>query len=400
MLIAVDGVKSRISLRQCDALVPPLAAVLQGWRFHIVQADGADEDAAISVRRRARRYLITSPWLDAPVAERTEVGAVFSLAAELACAFAQENAQLCFHGAAVEIDGHLLLFPDAENSGKSTLAARLAAQGLRLFADDVLPLSASLRGLSLGIAPRLRLPLPAASRLRAFAARHRGPGDDEFLYLRLPAARLAPHGQSAPLGAIVLLDRRRSAAAKLMPLARGHAMRQLIIQNFAPGGTSVATLDRLRRLIARTACFVLTYSDLDAAADLLCDRFAAPNAPWREEPTGRPRTTRITLSPACASTRPGVAHFLQQPGVALRRVDDDVFLARPARPLFHLNAVAASLWRMLERPTAIATAVEAIRQAFPQADARRVKRDVRDAFDALRQGGLIRAAPVTRRSPA
>ena len=38
-----------------------------------------------------------------------------------------------------------------------------------------------------------------------------------------------------------------TVSVKLTPLARGHALRQLIIQNFAPGGTSVTTIDRLYR---------------------------------------------------------------------------------------------------------------------------------------------------------
>jgi hypothetical protein len=402
VLIALDDLTARVSLSECDALLAPLAAILGSWRFGIVEPpdQAADSAAVISLRRADGGYHITSPWLEEPVFERSEVGAVFSLAAELACAVAAERPdRLCFHCAAVEADGHLVLFPNSENAGKSTLATRLAARGLRLFADDVLPISGDGReGVSLGIAPRLRLPLPlaAGALFHTFVDAHRGPCDGEFLYLTLPASRLAQHGQAAPLGATVLLHRRRSGVAKLTPLSRARALRQLIIQNFAPNGTSISTLDQLRGLIARTACFTLTYSDLDEAADIVSDRFSAAQAPWRQRRTdaahgGQDR--EITVELESVSTRPRTAMFAQMPGVALRAMDDDIFLVKPDdAAIFHLNAVAASLWGLLERPTTLAAATDALCRAFPHADPRTVKRDVRALFATLQAEGLIRSA--------
>lgn len=403
MLIALDGLSEPIALRRCDALLPALTAILGSWRFRIVEAsDETGERAAISVRRVAGSYRIRSPWLDEPVVERTEVGAVFSLAAELACAFAEGRPdRLCFHCAAVEIDNHLIVFPNSERAGKSTLAVRLTAQGLRLFADDVLPISETCReGISLGIAPRLRLPIPsrAGSALRTFVETHRGPSDDEYLYLALPAARLAPHGETAALGATIFLDRRQSAAAKLAPLARGHALHQLIIQNFAPAGTSFPTLKRLSALIRRTACFSLTYSDLDGAAKLLSDRFSAAHAPWRQhaiELSADEEYRNIGVEVACHSIRPRATHYRQRPDVSLCSVDNDIFLVKPGEDaVFHLNVVAASLWRLLEQPTTRTAAIAAVGQAFPAADARRIRRDVGVMFNALEKGRLIQPAKL------
>ena len=179
---------------------------------------------------------------------------------------------------------------------------------------------------------------------------------------------------------------------KLTPLARGHALRQLIIQNFAPGGTSVTTIDRLYRMIEGRACYAFTYSNLDEAADFLSDRFSAGRAPWRNDPTDQiqdKRDSEITVEVAYESSQS--AEFTQVPGVTLRAIDNDIFLVNSDdATVFHLNAVAASLWHMLERPTTLATAIDAVRKSFPGADARRVKRDVRRVFDALQQGGLIR----------
>jgi hypothetical protein len=401
MLIALDGLKAPISLHNCGEIVAPLAMVLGSWRFRILENSdptARETAAAISVRRGSKAYRISSPWLDEPVVERSEVGAVFSLAAELARAFAEERpGLLCLHCAAVETGGGLVLFPNSENAGKSTLATGLAARGLRLFADDVLAVSeVSQHGISLGIAPRLRLPLPQScgTSFLSFVESHRGPCDNEFLYLDLKTSQLAQHGQTAPIGATVLLDRRRSASPKLTALARGRALRQLIIQNFAPGGTSLATIDRLFTMIETGACFSFTYSNLHEAVDFLSKRFSAAYAPWADDPMGQIQQARVSeiAVEVAQDHQPWPAHFTQVPGIALRTVDNDVFLVKSGdAAVFHLNAVAASLWHMLEQPTTLATAIDAVQKAFPAADARKVKRDVSNVFDALRKGGLIRS---------
>jgi hypothetical protein len=209
----------------------------------------------------------------------------------------------------------------------------------------------------------------------------------------LNASQLARHGQTSPIGATVLLDRRRSASPKLTPLARGRALRQLIIQNFAPDGTSLTTIDRLFSLIETAACFSFTYSKLDQAIDFLRRRFSSGDAPWQEDRMDQVRGTGVCeiAVEVAQGQRPRSAQFTQMAGVALRAVDNDLFLVKSGdAAVFHLNAVAASLWRILERPTSLASAIDAVQKAFPAADARKVQRDVRNVFDALHKGGLIR----------
>jgi hypothetical protein len=398
MLIALDGIKAPISLHHCDEIIRPLGMVLGSWRFRVLENITERETAAaISVLRASTSYRISSPWLDEPVVEQSEVGAVFSVAAELARAFAEEQpGLLCLHCAAVEADGRLILFPNRENAGKSTLATGLAARGFRLFADDVLAVSeVSQQGISLGIAPRLRLPLPQScgTSFHSFVESHRGPYDAEFLYLNLDASQLARHGQTCPIGATVLLDRRRSGSPKLTSLARGRALRQLIIQNFAPDGTSLTTINRLFSMIETGACFSFTYSKLDEAIDFLSKRFSSGDGPWQDDRMDQGRGTRVSeiAVEVAQDHRPWSAQFTQVAGIALRAVDNDIFLVKSGdAAVFHLNAVAASLWHMLEQPTSLAMAIDAVQKAFPAADARKVKRDVRDAFDALHKGGLIR----------
>jgi hypothetical protein len=398
MLIALDGLKAPISLHDCEEMISPLSSVLGSWRFRVFELPDGQGSALISVRRSQRSYHVVSPWLREPVIEHSVVGAVFSLAAELACAFAEDRSGLiCLHCAAVEADGRLILFPDSENAGKSTLAAGLVARGLRLFADDVLAVSeVDQHGIALGIAPRLRLPLPRSSgaRFRSFVERHQGLCDNEFLYLDLDRSKLAQHGQTCPIGATVLLDRRRSASPALAPLQKGRALRQLIVQNFAPDGTSLTTIDRLFSIIETGACFSFTYSNLQDAIDFLSNRFSATRAPWLDDPLKHIQEVKageIAIEVA-QNHQPWSAQFTQVPGVAIRAVDNDIFLVNSdAAAVFHLNAVAASLWQMLEQPTTLATATDAVQKAFPAVDPGKIKRDVRNVFDALRKEGLIRS---------
>jgi hypothetical protein len=82
----------------------------------------------------------------------------------LAEALVSENPdRLCFHGGAALFGERLAIFPGRSRAGKSTMIARLAAGGHTVFGDDILPLDEVGDGLALGVAPRLRLRLPAAT---------------------------------------------------------------------------------------------------------------------------------------------------------------------------------------------------------------------------------------------
>jgi len=196
------------------------------------------------------------------------------------------------------------------------------------------------------------------------------------------------------IGCFVLLDRRGSGSAQLAIAPQGQSLQQLIVQNFAPGGTTINTVDRLHGLIEQTPCFSLAYSNLDQAASLLRERFCNHNASWRQIFEGdADASCKMEIVIEVQSKRSGgeALWFEQTPGVLLRAVDDDLFLVKADEDgVFHLNAVAATLWRLLERPTTLATAMGVLREAFPAADARRVKRDVRNLFDTFEAGGLIR----------
>ena len=406
MLLQFEGVSRPVSLTNSRTLLPVLGALAASWPFHQVARRGADP--IITIRRDPDCFRIASPWLERIAEDDTAVGAACCMLVDLIQAYIQDDpALLCFHCAAVEIGGRLTVFPNTVRAGKSTLAARLAAEGLRIFADDALPvIAARAEGVALGIAPRLRLPLPRrlGAGFRAFVDAHAGPSDRRYRYLSLPPAMLGGYGSRAPLGAIVLLERKASGRAQLVAARRGKGLQHLIVQNFAPGGTSIAAMDRLHGLAARLPCFTLSYSDVDEAAVLLRERLSdrqTPShaGPRRSRAPERPVAKVDTRAFAALTAAPrNAGGYRQTPGIHLRDVDGDLFLVRSKQDgVFHLDPIAAALWRMLERPTTKAAAAGLLCEAFPSVSRDRIARDVGKAFDALRRGGLIRHEKIRQK---
>jgi hypothetical protein len=187
-----------------------------------VQEPGAEP--IIRVSRGAGEFRIDAPWLDEPVVENRPARAAANLVVDLVEAYLLAHpSNLCLHCGAAEFAGRLVVFPSRSRAGKSTLMARLAQGGMRIYTDDVLPLVNGERdGRSLGIAPRLRLPLPerASSALRGFVNEHSVLRDDDYAYLRQPSPACAAFGATAPLGAAVLLDRQEDGPPTLETDAR------------------------------------------------------------------------------------------------------------------------------------------------------------------------------------
>ncbi|MFP5482167.1 MAG: hypothetical protein ACLGGW_02685, partial [Gammaproteobacteria bacterium] len=107
---------------------------------------------------------------------------------------------IALHAGAVAISNRLIAITGPRRAGKSTLIARLCAEpDLQIFCDDVLPISPLGEGVALGVAPRLRLPLPAkaSQHFKQFARQHLGPHDNRYGYLC--TTNLAGNGTRLPL---------------------------------------------------------------------------------------------------------------------------------------------------------------------------------------------------------
>jgi hypothetical protein len=400
MLVVFDGISRPIALIGCAHLRTRFAAILPGWRFEEVSSTEAAPIIRISYRA-GEGYRLESPWLAEAFHDDTEVGTVCAFILELIAAYVAERPSLfCLHCAAAEFAGRLVVFPSSYHAGKSSLVAGLAAAGIPVFTDDVLPVTRSGdRGVALGIAPRLRLPLPrgAGRQLRRFVARHRGPSNGRYLYLNLPPGILAPHGRQAPVGGFVVLDRQPDGRAELVPASRGQILQRVIMQHFARAFAATEIVDRLRGLIERVPCFSLRYARLDDAVAVLRERFAEWPAMTPQQDVraldrcpAPPPALRRGGPGRRAGDAVGVPQFRQQHAVTLHALDDDLFLVDPRdQSIYHLNLVGAGLWRLLREPSTAAQAVEVLQVAFPGTEPERIASDARALLADLLANDLI-----------
>lgn len=405
MRIAFEGLAATVEAPDCPEFLTAMKSAAIGWPFHAVET-GAEPIARVTKSRRYYRIHVPG---EEPMSA-TAVGAACSLMVSLAEAFVIENpSRLCLHGGAALLADRLVVFPGRSHTGKSTLIARLAAGGHGIFCDDILPLDGA-DGVAMGAAPRLRLPLPArvSRAFRNFVARHAGASDGVYQYLSLPDGGLARHGATAPLGAIVLLDRHRSGPATMHEAPRSLALKLLARQNVSRNDDARPLLAQMHAIVQRLPCYVMSYSDLEEATALLEAAFAR----WPACPRLSPPIDPAALSDrmlerddagaddgpedAAPGYRPGM-RLVRNPGISLHDVDGEAFLAGSdaTAAIQHLNPVGAGIWSLLARPTDEGEAVHALAVAFPDVDPQVITRDVASLFLDLHRSGFAVEAPET-----
>lgn len=352
----------------CTWLVPELLPEAQGYRLH-------------------------STHLDAPLSGLAVASAVCGIIADLAQSwFGQRPGSLALHCAAARIGGRLVAFAGPARAGKSTLAARLTAEpDMELFCDDVLPLDPDGTAMALGTAPRLRLPLPdgVSPRFRAHVRRHLGPSDGRYGYVVTDT--IAPHGTTAPLAALVILDRRDSGPARLHAMETGEAAAHLLRQNMSDLAGPDAALDRVEELARGLVCARLVYADLEEAVQLLRATFAGGVIPALAPPL--PPDAPLTAdAPPPVLTDPD-AIWRRAPEATIRRVSDAAFVWRLGEgDMWHLNPVAEAVWVLLQIPGTAADLAEVLAEAFPVEPREGLLDDLRRLLAALHDAGLVEAA--------
>lgn len=199
----LPGLGACLRLVNAQPVLSALNAAMPGWALAECPRQSVAPD--ICVWRQGEGFGQQAPALPGGMWLDTAVGAACSVIADVTGAYLQHHPDVIgLHCGAAEINGQLIIFPDAHKAGKSTLTSAFAAAGYRVFGDDVVALTPEGEGMSLGIAPRLRLPLPAAMdpAFHGFVAAHSGPSDERYGYLALDEKRLASHGVKCPIGAI------------------------------------------------------------------------------------------------------------------------------------------------------------------------------------------------------
>ncbi len=375
-------------------------SVMHGWPY--APCDAATQNPFVNVAPSGpNEWIIRAPHAADPEQILDPVNAVCDLIVEISWEQLRSRSDLlCLHAAAVEFGGRLVVMPNARRAGKSTLAVALAQLGHRMFTDDFLPIfrdedTGALSGLANGIAPRLRVPLPAgvSDKFRGYVDADNGPQNRQYKYLTdcpIPA-----HGTAAPIGAIVLLDRQETPqVSRLEPLADADAISSLILQNFARHLNGGAILKALAALAEQLPCYRLVYSDVEQAAAMLSasDELASlPTATVGEALNGRP-------SPLDAPAP--IAGPLDEQAAA-QRVEGceevisgaETFVATPDGGAIHrLNPGLGLYWRLLSVPTTRAEATDILSEIYSDVNIAQLRADAGAAFDQLHHLGLIRPA--------
>lgn len=390
--ILLPGLGRVIRASGCPEFPRQLGAALPGWPMTVVEAEGPPPDIRITGDAPACEQI--SPDYPQGVTHESPVAAVCSVTVELVERYLSLHPDLVgLHCASVEINGRLALFPETHRAGKSTLIAALAGGGLRVFGDDVLVIEDGGRGMALGIAPRLRLPLPMPPAvdvaLHNYTAAHAAMEDHRYRYLNLPEGQLARHGESLPLGAVVLLERDEQLdKPELVPLAPGEGLTRLLRQHFAHDLPSEALMERFLPLMRSLPCRLLRYPEPLAAARCLRSSLPgvidsvddAPGA-WRDDSTDRPTPAPVNMDDCWRAIS------------TLREYElgHERFLIEPSSGAIHrLNGTGQLVWGLLQQEAMSGHEVsELLFEHFPEVPPARIEADVGALLVELNAAELI-----------
>ncbi len=386
--LVFDAMSQPVRLHDCGALADRLALLFPGWT--IARDLPVTARPVLQVTRDADTYRFDGDWLREPLIRSDLASAASALVAEVVRAWARDGDRwLCLHGAAAKFGGRLVVFPSQYRAGKSLLSVALAAAGVPLYADDVLPIRID-DGLAMapGLAPRLRLPLPdnLDRTTREYAERHRAFASENYLYLDLAGRELAARGELAPIGGFVLLEREAGAAPALERVPAAAILKQVVWQNFSRQAEAPRILDVLGRLVAQARRYRLRYDRADEAVALLRDAFGQ----WSERPPAAAGDARPPPSPGDESAPLRRGQLRRRSDIEMREVDDECFLADlEGAAIHHLNPIGRAVWTLLARPIGADEIAGIVASAFPDIERARIDSDLAELIAALRRKGLV-----------
>ena len=393
MLLKFESISRPVRLAQGLRILPHLVRVFRNWPFREIPATGAP-DPLIGVRQDGEHYIVEAPWLDNPQRYDGAAELADGLSCHLTRSWIETQPELIgIEAAAVRFGNDLVVFIGGPHSGKSLLVSCLAASGHTAFADSILPISAELRcGAGLGIAPRLKLPLPDAlcDPLRSLVAAQIDSGVEHHGYFKPRYRQLARFGDVALVRAFILLDRTDGAATTLRPAASSTVLKRLLLGSFDALPSANTTLELFHEMVADTHCYRLTWSDPQEAISALRARLAI----WRprktedepHEKTPVKARRRRSLGPRVPSGR----LFRHVDGLGERHVDGDLFLVGPqGEAIYHLNGLGAGLWHLLDGSWGLDDAVSLLREAYPTVDCKALESDVERLIEDLADRGLL-----------
>ena len=391
--VSFEDLSRPLLLRNCSTLLEHFPLIFPGWK--ISTSESSALEPVIRIERDSKGIFgVSAEWLDKTAEYEDEVDTLCALIARVVKARTLEDTSLlCLHGAAVEVGGKLIIFPNRYRAGKSVLAVCMAAAGFRVYSDDILPISLdSGEGIAPSIAPRLRFPYPEnlEHRSRQFIESRAALKGKRYHYLDLAPDRLAPRNSRASIGAFVFLERTDGVRADLQPISEAEVLRQVLWQNFAREADAPSTLGRLGQLVNRAQRFVLRYERADDAVDLLAAGFSQV-----ADEVAPPAAESLQLeSTESAVVAVPAGYLLRRNGVSVVNSEGNAFLADASgRAIHQLNPVGSAIWNLLGEPITLEQIVDLMLIAFPDAGRARIESDVGDLIGALKRKRLLLEGP-------
>lgn len=395
----LDGVPAPVILPDHPGFLDALQRCILGWSHRLVpfvpNTEATELPLCVIEARGPDLFRAHSRYLDEPLGDLSPATAICVVLADLSQAYADRCSDHVFglHCGGVSIGTRCIILAGERRAGKSTLVARLSAEpGVEVFSDDVLPVTAEGSVIGLGLAPRLRLPLPDAvsPRFQAYVRQHLGPRDDRYGYLLPPA--LAPHGRRAKGDAFILLDRRCDAPAALHVLPADEMLRALIERSISGPEGPTAVFEAAQSLSSGLNGLRLVYSDLDEAAALLLAAFPVHGDSVAESAPRLPPLPQESQrsAPQAAIRLAASARCRRSAGAVTRRIGDAAFLWRPDEAmLWHLNPTAQAIWALLARPATARSIAGLLGDLFPDEPQQRLLEDTMSLLARLADAHFI-----------
>jgi len=394
MLLKFDTMRRPVQLARGLKVLPHLMRVFAGWPYREVPKAG-NPGVLLNVLHDEGRYMLEAPWLRGRLHYDDAADLAQGLATHVARGwFLEHPGLLWLDVAAVAFGDQIVVFVGGPRSGKSLLAASLAVSGNPVFADSILPVSPDgQQGMSLGMAPRLKLPLPEELQdpLRGLVEGQMESGSDSVGYLRPGDGSIAPFGRTARIRAFVTLDRSVSSAATLSPSSSGKLLKRLLLNSFGEGMTADDLLEKVQIAVGDVPCFRMAWSDPKEAVNALRARFATWRTPVAEDgDQAKNQPKRKARRRPSGPRVPAGRQFRHRNGLTERLVDADLFLVNPGgQTIYHLNGLGAGLWRLLDGTHGLDDVVTVLKEAFPNADSDSIESDVKTLVGDLADRGLL-----------
>lgn len=397
MHLKFQSISRPVLLAQGLKLLPHLTRVFANWPFREVPA-GRFGDPAINVLQDGEAGIIQAPWIDPEQRYDNAADLADSLGRHMARCWIRDNAPvLGLAAGAVRFGGDLAVLVGGPRSGKSLLLSCLSVSGHTVFADAVLPISADTgECLSLGMAPRLRLPLPDAlsSPLRDRVESGLDSGAPHLGYLTAAKAEIAAFGDRASPRAFIALDRADGGPASLRPATASALLKRLLLGSADSLPSRGAALALLHELVGDAPCYRLTWSDPSEAVSALRARLAI----WPDAEDGLHLALRSASPPqrrVSGPRRPAGRLYRHVEGLDERLVDGTMFLVIPdGEAIYHLNGLGTGLWRLLDGSHGLDDVIAVLQDAFPTVDRTLIEGDVLRLIADLVERGLLVEQPT------